>query len=305
MMDLSIGQLEALAAAVSEGTFEGAANSLHLTPSAVSQRIKALETSIGRVLVVRSKPIEPTESGEAVLRAARQILTLTNELVTDLDDESHAAVSIPLAANADSLSTWLVPALARVDPGIVFDIQRADESVTAELLSRGSVMGAVTSSRTPVPGCSIEPLGRMRFRPMASRAFARRWFPDGATGAALAMAPVLSFDRDDDLENAYLRRRTRRRLDPPRHYVPGTEAFLQAARLGLGWGMIPDLQLAQVATAAHLAARGQPITYGDLTEFDEAGTVDVKIYWQQWRLHSMALDRVAEAVRTGAKKALI
>lgn len=40
-----------LAAVVREGTFDAAAEALHITPSAVSQRIKALEAQVGRVVV--------------------------------------------------------------------------------------------------------------------------------------------------------------------------------------------------------------------------------------------------------------
>ena len=47
--------VETLSTVVKEGTFDAAARTLHVTPSAVSQRIKALEQRVGRVLVVRSK----------------------------------------------------------------------------------------------------------------------------------------------------------------------------------------------------------------------------------------------------------
>src|ERR1700735_4859662 len=56
MMDIELGQLDALAAAVSEGTFDAAARRLHVTPSAISQRMKALEHSVGAVLLTRTKP---------------------------------------------------------------------------------------------------------------------------------------------------------------------------------------------------------------------------------------------------------
>ena len=38
---------------VEEGSFEAAARALHVTPSAISQRIKALEQDVGQVLVRR------------------------------------------------------------------------------------------------------------------------------------------------------------------------------------------------------------------------------------------------------------
>ncbi len=292
-MDLDLDQLEALAAAVSEGTFEAAARVLHVTPSAVSQRVKALETAVGRILLVRSKPVQTTASGQAMLRAARQIRTITAEATRELGGPDAARpLTVPLAANADSLATWLVPALAGVGPWVVFDVQRADESLTADLLRQGTVMAAVTSSASPVPGCSVERLGRMCYRARASASFAERWFSEGATASALSKAPVVTFDREDRLQDTYLHRRSRRRLDPPRHYVPGSEAFVQAVRTGLGWGMVPDLQ-------ARSLAQGE-----QLVEFDEDGRIDVSLYWQQWRLRSVSLDLVAAAVRAAAASVL-
>ncbi|MDA8297590.1 MAG: ArgP/LysG family DNA-binding transcriptional regulator [Actinomycetota bacterium] len=274
MSVLDPDQLATLAVAVAEGTFEAAAHELHLTPLAVSQRIKALERSAGRVLLVGSKPVRATPSGEVLLRAARQIEVVTGEAVRELEGNGGpSAQVIPLAANADSLATWLLPALAEVDEGLVFDVRREDEALTAELLRRGEVMAAVTAFAEAVPGCSVERLGKMRYRPRAASRFAAQWFADGVTPATLGRAPVVVFDREDRLQDAYLRRRTRRRLRPPRHYVPGSDAFRVAVGLGLGWGMLPDLQLSGIEGTVDL---------------DPGGAIDVVLYWQQWRLRSSA-----------------
>jgi LysR family transcriptional regulator (chromosome initiation inhibitor) len=53
--------------------------------------------------------------------------------------------------------------------------------------------------------------------------------------------------------------------------------------------MVPDLQ-----------RDGEP----PLSEFDPAGATDVRLFWQQWRLRSDALERVADAVRAQAAIAL-
>ena len=291
------GQLEALLAAVTEGTFDAAARALHVTPSAVSQRIKALETRVGRVLVTRSKPVAPTPSGAVLLRAARQMQAIAVDALGELgehaDDEGAAApVTVSLAVNADSLATWFVEALAAAGPGLTFDLRRADETRTSELLRDGTVMAAVTASAEPVSGCTVRRLGQMRYRPRASAAFVKRWLSDGVTAQTLAAAPVVLFDREDPLQDRYLRRRARRRLSPPRCYVPGSGAFVQAVRQGLGWGMVPDLQAEPVA--------GQPA----LVEFDAGGAIDVPLYWQQWRRSSAALERVSAAVRAHAAAAL-
>ena len=54
-----------LAAVVASGSLDAAAAELQVTPSAVSQRLKTLESQLGRVLLVRSKPVQPTAAGQA------------------------------------------------------------------------------------------------------------------------------------------------------------------------------------------------------------------------------------------------
>ncbi len=284
------GQLEALLAAVTEGTFDAAARTLHVTPSAVSQRIKALETRVGRVLVTRSKPVAATPSGAVLLRAARQMQAIMTDALTELgDDTAGAPLTVPLAVNADSLATWFVEALAAAGPGLTFDLRRADETRTAELLRDGTVMAAVTASAQAVSGCTVRRLGQMRYRPRASASFVARWFADGVTAQALSAAPVILFDREDPLQDRYLRRRSRRRLSPPRCYVPGSGAFVQAVRRGLGWGMVPDLQASTDDAGA-----------APLVEFDPRAVIDVPLYWQQWQRSSPSLQRVNAAVRAHA-----
>jgi LysR family transcriptional regulator (chromosome initiation inhibitor) len=287
------GQLEALLAVVAEGTFDAAAHALHVTPSAVSQRIRALETRVGRVLLRRSKPVTATPAGASLLQAARQIRAITDEVLGELGEETAGtAISVSLAVNADSLATWFVEALAQVGPGLVFDLRRADQTRTAELLRDGTVMAAVTASTQPVPGCTVDRLGQMRYRPRASAAFVDRWFGAGVTPQALSLAPVVVFDREDPLQDDYLRRRARRRIAPPRCYVPASTPFVEAVRRGLGWGMVPDLQ-------AEPGAGEDP-----LVEFDAGARIDVPLFWQRWRRASPALERVSSAVRAQARSAL-
>ena len=150
-------------------------------------------------------------------------------------------------------------------------------------------MAAITTQGQPVPGCRAVRLGAMRFRPMASPGFVARWFPDGVTPAALAQAPVVVFDRNDDLQHRYLRRRSTKAIDPPTHWIPSSVDFCTAVRLGLGWAMLPDLQSDPLERA------------GELIDLDRAGAIDVVLHWQQWKLRSPSLDRVAQAIRAAAR----
>ena len=60
---LDYAALSALAAVIREGSFERAARALHVTPSAVSQRVRLLEERVGCALVVRDQPCRPTLTG--------------------------------------------------------------------------------------------------------------------------------------------------------------------------------------------------------------------------------------------------
>jgi LysR family transcriptional regulator (chromosome initiation inhibitor) len=291
-VDLDLGQMRALSTAVTHGSLDAAAEVLHLTPSAVSQRLRALESATGRVLLVRSRPVRTTAAGEVVLRLARQVELLVADAERELADEApRARVVLPVAVNADSLATWALPALASVADAVRLDVRREDETRTMELLRDGSVVAAVTSQARPVAGCRSTRLGALRYRPMAAPAFVARWFAAGVTPAALADAPVVVFDRADELQHAYLRRHGAG-LDPPTHHVPSSADFLAAVVLGLGWGMLPDLQ-----------SRG-PERDGALAELDPAGATDVVLHWQRWALRTPSLDALTDAVVTTAGRHL-
>ncbi|GAA1711965.1 LysR family transcriptional regulator ArgP [Isoptericola hypogeus] len=311
-------QLEALAAVITEGTFEAAAHALHVTPSAVSQRVRALENAAGSVLVRRTRPVAPTEPGRTLLRLARQVELLGAEASRALgpgagdagggDAADRRPVTIPLAVNADSLATWVVPALARVE-GVCFDLYREDQDRTVDLLPAGVVMAAITSQREPVQGCTSVPLGVTRYRPAAARSVIERWFPDGATVDALGRAPMLVFNRADDLQDAWLRERAAAAgaqvPDPPRHHVPSTSEYVDAIRRGLGWGMWgplpgPGGRFALLDGGPDDA----PSDPGGVLLLDDDAVVDVPIYLQQWKLRSDVLDRVSDALVAEAARVL-
>src|SRR5690606_15984403 len=112
MSGLDPAQLEAFSAVIDEGSLEAAARRLQVTPSAVSQRIKSLESRLGQVVVRRTRPAEPTEAGRVLLRLATQNQLIEHEALAALRGGMDAEpLRVPLAVNADSLSTWFLPAL--------------------------------------------------------------------------------------------------------------------------------------------------------------------------------------------------
>lgn len=290
----------AVAAVVREGSFERAARALSVTPSAVSQRVKLLEERLGTVLVVRGAPCTPTETGARLCRHAELTSLLEAELRRDLpalageDLPDAGRPTLRVAVNADSLGTWFIAAMAafadRADA--LLDVAIDDQDHTAEWLRRGRVLAAVTSLAAPVPGCRSRRLGALRYVAVASPAFVRRWFAHGVTPEALARAPSLLFNRKDRLQEQWVRRQLRRDVDLPSHWLPSTQAFVDAALAGVGWGLNP-LSLVQ----PHLKA-------GRLIELVTDRPLDVPLFWQSARLPVPMLAQLTDAVTQAAAEAL-
>ncbi|NYE19299.1 ArgP/LysG family DNA-binding transcriptional regulator [Microbacterium immunditiarum] len=295
-MRIPLELAETVAAVVDEGTLDAAARRLHITPSAVSQRIKTLEEQLGRTVVVRSRPVRATDAGAAVVRLARQLALLEHDVLAELgvgDERSGTLVSVPLAVNADSLATWFLAPLARLSERlpVVFELHRDDQDFTAGLLESGTVMGAVTSRTTPVAGCRVSSLGTMRYEAVATPGFVARWLAGGVDADALAVAPVVEFDRRDDLQSQWLTARGVDPATPPRHYVPASNDFATAIKIGLGWGLLPRFQSAEALESGALVPLGGP-------------PVDVVLHWQQWNLRSPLLDAVADEIVAEGRRVL-
>jgi LysR family transcriptional regulator (chromosome initiation inhibitor) len=279
MTDLPVDQVRTLLAVVDAGTFDAAAAALHLTPSAVSQRIKALEQRTGRVLLMRTKPVQLTESGQVVVRFARQLAQLERDAQTELGlTTAGEPARLSIAVNADSLATWFLPALVGV-PDVCFELHREDEGHTTQLLREGLVMAAVTSTPDPVQGCSVRPLGSLRYLACAAPTLPVTSLPE---------TPVILFDRQDQLQDRFLGG-----ASPFRHYMPSSTGYLGAVVSGMGWGLIPVSH-----ALPHFAA-------GTLVNLAPDQHMDVPLFWQQWKLDSPALAAAAAAIVSTATATLI
>ncbi len=285
-MQLDGQQLAAFAAVIEHGSFDAAAARLHVTPSAISQRIKALEQRVGQVLVRREKPCVVTPAGVPLLRLAAQTALLESEALGEMGGGSSERTRIAIAVNADSMATWFTAVFDRL-PDVLFDVRIEDQDHSARLLREGAVMGAVTTERAPVPGCRVQPLEVMRYLPVAGPAYVERHLRDGFTADAVASAPSLAWNRDDALQDMLVSRAFRRQIGRPVHFVPTAEGFGAAVRAGLGWGMFPD------SLAAPYLADGSFVRVSDVQ-------LDVPLYWQCWKLDSPTVKAITDAVRSAA-----
>jgi LysR family transcriptional regulator, chromosome initiation inhibitor len=288
-VDLNPGQLDALVAIADHGSFEAAARQLHITPSAVSQRIRALEVTAGQVLVSRGTPCRPTPQGEWLVRLGRQTRLLYDEASQALT--AVTTVELPVAVNADSLATWFRDVLAEAAAwnATAVWLHVEDQAYSQKLLRSGDVLAAVTSDPDAVQGCSVEPLGALRYVPAAAPAFADRWrrgqSPDWAA------MPTIAFNDKDELQQELLRRQGVKQTPPVVHRVPSSADFYEAVSIGLGWGVLPEPQARADLASGRLMRLSSEV-------------IDVPLYWQRWRLNSPRLTALTDAVRKAARRHL-
>lgn len=313
MKDLDPAALDCLAALADDGSFERAAQRLAITQSAVSQRLRALEAQVGQLLVVRSRPLRLTEPGKVLLRLARQWHALRSDVSRELG-ASGSNERLAVAVNADSLATWVLPALDALvleghRAGYGLELVVDDQDFTHDWLRQGAVLGCVSTVSQALRGCSVTPLGVMRYLAVASPDFvARELGGDAQRGlheGNFASTPFLVFNRKDDMQTQWVSRAFGVRA--PRlaeRFVPSSEAYVRAASMGWGVGVVPELQVRAALARGELVALRPEIS------------VDVALYWHQWKLAPEAagsaagaqrpalLDRIGQALVAGARNAL-
>ena len=255
----------------------------------MSQQIEALEASVGQVVVQRTAPCRPTRAGEVLLRLARQQEVLHREAWSELGGGDGGRTPLTVAVNADSLATWFGEVLgaAAAWDDVTLRLRVDDQDHTAQLLRSGEVLGGITSRPTAVSGCRSIPLGLMRYLPVATPGLRER-HRNGRSVGWEAM-PVVRFNARDDLQTAFLR--TRGSRPGPLHEVPASDAYAAAVRAGLGWGMLPVLQL------------GTLLSSGELVRLSR-DHVDVPLHWQVWRMESERVGRLTDAVVAAARRDL-
>jgi LysR family transcriptional regulator (chromosome initiation inhibitor) len=236
---LDPAQLAALAAVHRRGAFDLAAAELHVTASAISQRVKALEERTGAVLIRRGTPCTATETGLRLVRHHDEIALLERTLANDLPGLAPGAATLRIAVNADSLATWVIPALAATE-NLLFDLVIDDQDVSQDWLRRGEVVAAITAHPGPLQGCDTLPLGSLRYRATAAPAFRDRWFCEGVSAGTLARAPALTFSEKDRLQTRWAAARGLSRPALPTHRIASSQAFIDACLAGLAWGMNPN-----------------------------------------------------------------
>ena len=293
---LEYRNLEAFAMVVLEGGFEKAARKLHITQSAVSQRVRLLEEQEGQVLLKRSTPPEAAEAGLPLLYHYRKVRQLEDDLQSSvIRGDGGGFSTVAIAINADTLATWLYPAVTGLldQLPIVLDLQVDDQDATHQLMQAGHVWGCISTRPDPLQGCSAERLGAVRYAMFATAAFRDRWFDAGIGEIALSLAPMARYNRKDDLnQRMFEALGITPTTPPPTFYLPSTESYGHFVAEGRCWGILPEQQ------SDPLAAGGR------ILNLSPGHWVDVVLYWHSWNRKSALMTEFTRRFASEARRFL-
>ncbi|MDF2154099.1 LysR family transcriptional regulator ArgP [Vibrio sp. CAU 1672] len=288
MRGLDYKWVEALDAVVHQGSFERAAEHLFISQSAISQRIKQLEKFVAQPVLVRAQPPQPTPIGKKLLGLYRRVRLLEHEIVPELNNEaSDRPVQLSLATNADSLATWLLPALQHVMKTRQVELKLTiyGESRSIEKLKSGEVAGAISLESHAMPGCRADYLGRIDYICVASPEFYQRYFSQGVNSQTLSRAPAVSYDQYDDLHKSFLSQHFNVHPDSViQHNISSSEAFLKMALAGVAYCLIPRIQISN------------ELDNGTLIDITPGFLMSYRIYWHHWQLETGVLREISEAI---------
>jgi LysR family transcriptional regulator (chromosome initiation inhibitor) len=246
------------------------------------------------------RPVKPTLAGRLLIKHAMQMRLLRADLETDLRDLTPGVGAmgeedrISIAVNADSIATWVLPALSPlVSEGLPLEIITDDQDFTHEWLREGLVLGCVTTLKQALRGCKVLPLGAMPYVAVASAAYAADHCPQGLNKHNFREIPFIAFNRKDDLQAEFVSRASGlRRVTLSQRFVPSSEGQVRAVLAGWGASVVPELQVRSL------------LDRGVLVNLAPNVTLPVDLYWHCWNLNSAVIDRLTAALAGAAAQAL-
>ncbi|MFP3186049.1 MAG: HTH-type transcriptional regulator ArgP [Paraburkholderia sp.] len=292
-MNFDRQQLETFATVIEARHFGRAARALNVTRGAVSQRIIALEEAFGTPLLVRDGMM-PTPAGEMLLRHVQALQLLEADTLQRIKPAEKGRARIAIAVNADSLATWFEPvACAVAKDNFSLELIVDDQDYTLSVLTRGEAMGCVSTASSAPTGFVAEAVGEMEYECVATPEFARAHFAEGVTLHNILAAPAVLFNRKDGLHAVFLERVLGFPVNGyAMHFFPSPIALLMAIRAGVGYGLVPSMQIQSLIDA------------GDVISLAPQHRIAVSLYWHHWKAAPPNVRQISELILRHARAAL-
>lgn len=268
--------IEALHTVIELQSFEMAAQKLHITQSAVSQRIKTIETHYREPILIRTLPYRPTVLGKQLIGHFKRVCLLEEDLENQLAPTSIFP-RMSIAINRDSLETWFLEwaSEAEIIREITLEVIADDQELTLNYLKNGLVSACLSTSGKAIIGGEVKPVGSMDYMLVASPSFIKNYFSNQDLKQNLLKAPAIKFDQNDRLHERYLE--TFFQLDDKElktHVIPSVRGFKQFVLLGYGYALIPRIDIVEELKKKQLIPLSKKVW-------------ELPMYWHSWAVESI------------------
>ena len=171
LVGLSSIYLDAFFAAARTLNFSTAARELHITQSALSQRIKGLEEELDLTLFIRlSRGVQLTDAGDRLLRYCQARFLFEQEVIDQLKGTNSAVEGlggvVRIGGYSSIVRSVLMPALSpllRANRKVQVHFQGGEMRQLPELLATGNVDFIVTDTPLHKADTEIVPLGQEEY----------------------------------------------------------------------------------------------------------------------------------------------
>ena len=233
-MSLSSLQLDAFTEVARRGSFSDAAERLHITQSALSQRILNLESELGSTLFIReSSGIRLTDLGQRLLRYCQARESLEGEFMQALKskESSELAGLVRVAGFSTVVRSVLIPALADLgakNPSVQLEIMSKELREIPSLLETGQCEFALLSRPLDRHGLESQLLGHEENVLVQAK------------GKKTREGVFLDHDEDDTMTIEYLKHQGRGAPKlVSRSYLDEIYALIDGVLAGLGRAVVP------------------------------------------------------------------
>lgn len=249
--------VEAFHWAVALRSITRAAEKLHITQSALSSRIAALETELGVLLLDRrDKRLRLTIAGQRFEQHAQKLLDLQRHVKDEFGAGAGAARAsmLRLGVIESVVHSWLtgwLQHMRQAHPRLELELTVETTPLLIDQLQRGKldlIFAAMPAGGDGVHTLALSPM------PMAFVGNSRQHGAAGYTLAQIAEFDLLTFQRGSQPHAALLQLFRRHGLSPRVHAISSISAMAQLVETGFGVATLPQATLERLARRAGLRA---------------------------------------------------
>lgn len=266
-MSLLSPQLEAFVSVVNHNTVHAAADALHLTQTAVTQRIRSLEAKLKTTLFLRSRRgMLLTPEGEALLRYCHATIALEGEALAKIQSPgTQATVTLKIAGPSSVMHSRVIPACAEIlkrYPNLLITFDIVDTETRHEMLRAGHADIALMFEEDRAQEMCFKLLKPEQYVLVCCPAWKGRRLRD-----IISDERIIDFNPQDQATFQYLKQFTLiGYVKHGRHFLNQTEGLATLVSLGLGYTTLPKELAKPLVDKGDLILLNQgksyPIQYG-------------------------------------------